>query len=176
MIEDLKYNQRGFTRLIVLMLAVLILFVVSFVFVMKKPAVEKIQEEVSVKKKISWEDGAFVDILIGEANISAEVAKSENAKEKGLSNRMSLEEGKGMIFIFDNLGIYPFWNKETLIPLDLLWIENDTIVYIGELPAFSGGETSVVTPNQKANFVLEANSGFIKKHNIKIGDKVIINR
>lgn len=176
MIEDLKYNQRGSVHPIIFLLAILILLIGSFIFFTQKSAVKKIQEEAPIQKKISLEDGVFIDILIGSAKISAEVVKSEGAKSKGLSNRTNLEEGKGMLFIFDNLGIYPFWNKETLIPLDLLWIENDTIVYIGELPAFSGGETSVVASDKKANFVLEVNSGMIKKHNIKIGDKIIINR
>lgn len=175
MTKDQEYDQKG-SHVIAVLGVVLILLVVSFIFVVRKFTVTKLIEETPIKKQVTLEDGMFTGVSVGGVVISAEIAKSNDKKAEGLSNMKNLEEGKGMLFIFGSSGLYPFWNKDTFIPLDILWIENEKVVYIGELPAFSGGETAVAASDKKANFVLEVNAGFVKKHNIKIGDSFIINK
>lgn len=175
MTKDQEYNQKG-SHIIVVLGIILILLAASFAFVVRKFAVTKLIEEAPIKKQIAFEDGIFTNVSVGGVIVSAEIAKSNDKKAEGLSNRKNLEEGKGMLFVFSSSGLYPFWNKDTFIPLDILWIENDKVVYIGELPAFSGGETAVAASDKKANFVLEVNAGFVKKHNIKIGDPFIIDK
>lgn len=112
-----------------------------------------------------------------------EVELAQTAAEwaKGLMFRESLDAGKGMFFIFKNEEIYPFWMKNTLIPLDIIWInENKEIVFIAEnvLPCPPAGETGKteicpsINPNNKtAKYVLEINGGFARKLGLKIGDK-----
>jgi|SRR3989344_4350131 len=175
MTKDQEYNQKGL-HVIAVLGVVLILLAISFIFVVRKFAVMKLVEEAPIKKQIVFEDGIFADVSVGGVIVSAEIAKSNDKKAEGLSNRKNLEKGKGMLFVFSSAGLYPFWNKDTFIPLDVLWIENNEVVYIGELPAFSGGETAVAASDRKANFVLEVNAGFVKEYNIKIGDPFTINK
>lgn len=116
----------------------------------------------------------------GEVNIDGhtfkvELAQTESEREKGLMNRASLDENAGMLFVFPSAAIYPFWMKDTLIPLDILWIENDTIVDMTTLTATTGVNIAQYRPKNKANYVLEINAGLIKKYNFKVGETVSLN-
>lgn len=105
---------------------------------------------------------------------NVEVARTANEQEKGLMFRTKLDESSGMLFIFEKAGNYTFWMKNTLIPLDIIWInENKTIVYIKEnaLPCLSE-LCEIYGPETYAKYVLEINANQSKKNGIKIGEKV----
>ena len=101
-----------------------------------------------------------------------QLAETELQREKGLMHVKELDKDKGMLFIFDKEGIYPFWMKNTLIPLDMIWIDsNYKIVFISQnvQPCRSLICPSII-PNAKANYVLEINAGILQNLGIKIGD------
>jgi uncharacterized membrane protein (UPF0127 family) len=52
-----------------------------------------------------------------------EIAQTLSQKTRGLSHRSSLCPQCGMIFIYSQEGTYPFWMKDTLIPLDMIWLD-----------------------------------------------------
>lgn len=87
--------------------------------------------------------------------------------------RKSLEEDKGMFFIFDKEGIYSFWMKNTLIPIDIIWLDkNYDIVFISKNSRPCGNDNClVINPNINARYVLEINAGISEKIGLKIGDK-----
>src|SRR5688572_19735970 len=58
-------------------------------------------------------------VFPGNTVVSLEVARTEDERSRGLMHRPSMPERAGMIFLFERPGIYPFWMKNTLIPLDL---------------------------------------------------------
>ena len=106
------------------------------------------------------------------------LAKTEPQREKGLMGVKELDKDKGMLFIFDKEGIYPFWMKNTLIPLDIIWINSDGIVvFISQnvqpcLPA-QAGKTLIcpnVIPPATAKYVLEVNAGICEEIGLKRGD------
>lgn len=116
-------------------------------------------------------------VTINKQKYNVEIAKDDKSRQVGLSNRKSLDENKGMLFIFDKKSKYSFWMKNTLIPLDMIFINDDKIVYIvknatpekevkGALPIYT-------TPNE-ANYVLEINAGQSDKYKFKNGDKVTL--
>ena len=57
--------------------------------------------------------------------VRVEVADTEATRQRGLMFRDTLAPNEGMLFVFDASGFYPFWMKNTLIPLDILWLEAD---------------------------------------------------
>lgn len=106
------------------------------------------------------------------------VVKNDEARMKGLSNRKSLDENKGMLFIFDEKGKYKFWMKDVEFPLDIIYISDDKIVdIIKNAPPQSGIEDNVeliiYEPKSESNFVLEINGGLSEKYEFKDGDIVI---
>lgn len=105
-----------------------------------------------------------------------EIAKMHQQQEKGLASRDHLDSNKGMLFVFKSEDIYSFWMKDTLIPLDMIWINRDNqIVFIKEnaLPC-SRTNCFAIIPDQKATYVLEINGGLVREFGINFKDKVLL--
>lgn len=95
---------------------------------------------------------------------------------KGLMFVEHLDEDKGMLFVFEKDGIYPFWMKNTLIPLDIIWIDlNGKAVFISRniQPCKSILCTSI-NPGKQARYVLEINAGISDKIGLAVGDEIVI--
>ena len=108
---------------------------------------------------------------------SVEVALKNEERQRGLMFREFLGEKEGMLFIFEKEGIYPFWMKNTLLPLDIIWInESKEVVFISKnnQPCIENN-CNLITPGKKAKYVLELNAGTADKINLKAGDKLIFN-
>ena len=106
----------------------------------------------------------------------AELAKTDAQRELGLMNRTELDKNKGMLFVFDSEGIYPFWMKNTLIPLDIVWINGGKqVVYIAQnVQPCKGLVCMPVLPKAKASYVLEVNAGTVQDIGLKTGDQMFI--
>jgi len=101
-----------------------------------------------------------------------EIASTEKERSQGLMNRENLDRDKGMLFIFDKEGIHPFWMKNTLIPLDIIWINSENkVVFISQnvQPCKSLVCPSIIPP-RPAKYVLEVNAGICKDINLTVGD------
>ena len=55
--------------------------------------------------------------------VAVELAADPASRERGLMFRQKLEEGRGMLFVFEEEGEHPFWMKDTLISLDIVFID-----------------------------------------------------
>ena len=99
---------------------------------------------------------------------------AEKARERGLMGRHYLGEDRGMLFVFSQENFWPFWMKNTYIPLDIIWIdESGKVVDMVRDAKPAGEEGAPVTfvPVLRAKFALEANAGFADKNHIHIGDQ-----
>jgi uncharacterized membrane protein (UPF0127 family) len=113
-------------------------------------------------------------VCFKERCFKVELAETRTQRDRGLMNRKELDRNEGMLFIFEKEGIYPFWMKNTFIPLDIIWIDsNNKIVYIGQnvQPCKSLICPSIV-PSGKAKYVLEVNAGICKEINLRVGEEV----
>lgn len=104
--------------------------------------------------------------------VALEVARSEAERARGLMFRTDLAEQAGMIFLFERPGIYPFWMKNTLIPLDMIWMDADhRIVHIAhDVPPCKADPCPNYPPNAKASSVLELAAGVAAKHHLAEGN------
>lgn len=115
--------------------------------------------------------GDTAKVTIGDATYKVELAKTSAARLKGLSKRNYIENGHGMLFVFDDEDYYNFTLKDTKLSLDVIWIMDDTIV---DLKSKVKPGTELLTPINKANYVLELKSGSIAAGGWKVDDHVEI--
>jgi uncharacterized membrane protein (UPF0127 family)/multidrug transporter EmrE-like cation transporter len=116
------------------------------------------------------------NVCINDKCFSVEIAQTSTKIERGLMYRTQLDSDKGMLFIFEKEDVYPFWMKNTLIPLDIIWISQDKkIVFMGEnvqpCKTFVCPQTD---PGVAAKYVLEINAGVAKQADFAVGDEVKI--
>lgn len=112
-------------------------------------------------------------ISVGGKQVFVEYARTPSQHAKGLMHRESLDENSGMLFVFSQETFYPFWMKNTLIPLDIIWINsNMKIVDIKTAQPCTTPQCPTYVPNDIAKYVLEVNGDWAQKNNIKIGDTV----
>jgi hypothetical protein len=84
-----------------------------------------------------------------------------------------MPQDRGMFFIFEQEALLSFWMKNTRFPLDIIWIgQNKKIVDIYEYALPCKDVCKTITPGANAQFVLEVNAGFAKRHGINIGDSL----
>ena len=104
--------------------------------------------------------------------VIVEVASDDATREQGLMYHDHMAEDRGMIFLFPQAGEYPFWMKNTLIPLDMIWIDADhRIVHIAHnVPPCKADPCPNYPPNAKASSVLELAAGVAAKHHLRDGD------
>ncbi len=120
--------------------------------------------------KIIFTSSSFV--LINDKKIFVELAKTPEQKQKGLMYRNFLPINHGMLFIWDKDDNRSFWMKNTLIPLDIIFISKDFEIN-GILQAKPcKKETGCQVYAAKAMYVLEVNKDFTKNNNIKEGQKI----
>lgn len=117
-------------------------------------------------------------VCFKQACFDVEVVQTAIERQRGLMFRDSLDSNVGMLFVFEESSKYGFWMKNTLIPLDIIWIdENKTITDIKEnvLPCESNQTCPIYSPSNNALYVLEINSGKVKENNLSVGDEGIFN-
>lgn len=105
-----------------------------------------------------------------------EVADTPELRSRGLMFQEELAENQAMLFVFPEPGIYKFWMKNTLIPLDIVWLDPEKEVIFIEHnaePCFEE-ECPFFGPQIESKYVLEIKGGLAEKINIEIGDKVNI--
>lgn len=104
---------------------------------------------------------------------TVEVMRKPEDRARGLMHREQLAESQGMLFDFGRNVIARMWMKNTLIPLDMLFIRTDgTIANIARdtVPH----STEVLRSVDKVRYVLEINAGLSMRLGITAGDKVIL--
>lgn len=117
------------------------------------------------------------DIVVDDHRLVVEIAKTAKEKEQGLSDRKNLCSDCGMLFVFDQPGIYPFWMRRMYFDIDILWIIDDRVVDI-TFAAKAPPKEEFVAPKTvyqskfPVNKVLEVNAGWVEKNGIKTGDVV----
>jgi uncharacterized membrane protein (UPF0127 family) len=105
--------------------------------------------------------------------VSVEIASDDVTRAQGLMYRDQLREGTGMLFLFPSPAYIPFWMKNTLIPLDIIWIdENRKVVHVAaDVPPCTADPCPSYPPYPKvaAQYVLELPAGAAERHGIVYG-------
>lgn len=113
-------------------------------------------------------------VCFQEQCLNVELAQTKGELTKGLQFRENMDRNAGMLFIFPQNDTYDFWMKDTLMPLDIIWISEDKkVIYISEnTPPCRQEQCPVYGPGQElSRYVLEVNAGAANRLGIKIGDE-----
>jgi len=107
----------------------------------------------------------------GQVRVQVEVVSTPVARAQGLMYRRQLAPDAGMLFVFPADGVQHFWMKNTLIPLDMLFIDRDHRV-VGIVANAVPLSTQPVGPDKPCRYVLEVNGGFAAQHGVAEGSAV----
>ncbi|GAA0232293.1 DUF192 domain-containing protein [Haladaptatus pallidirubidus] len=110
-------------------------------------------------------------------NVTLEVANSPDERSQGLMHRESLPENHGMVFVFDKAQPQTFWMKNTVLPLDIIFIAADgTVINVEQAdpqPNASDLELERYSSDSPAKYVVEMRQGFANREGIESGTEFV---
>lgn len=103
--------------------------------------------------------------------VAAELAVTDEQRQRGFMERRSIPDGTGMLFVFENDQILHFWMKNTPHPLSIAYIDRDgTIRDIFDMTPFS---LASVASTVSVRYALEVPQGWFAKAGVRAGDIVL---
>ena len=104
--------------------------------------------------------------------VKVEIARTDEERSRGLMFRTQLDDGYGMLFIFERDQMLSFWMRNTLIPLSIAYIaSNGKIVEIKDMYPL---DESPVPSSAPVRYALEAPQGWFSRAGIKPGDVLVV--
>lgn len=125
---------------------------------------------------MAWAAGCRPDLVAirgdwGQARFAVELADTPETRATGLMNRPEMPQRAGMLFVYDAPQRATFWMKNTLIPLDMVFLDDTgTVRHVHheavplDLTTIDGGEDVLL--------VLEINGGLARRFGIGVGDQM----
>jgi uncharacterized membrane protein (UPF0127 family) len=106
--------------------------------------------------------------------VEVEVARYYEERQRGLMFRRSLDEDKGMLFRMDEHENHQFWMKNTCIPLDIMFVDDDGLIVgiVENVPTLNTSPLREV--GCPSSWVLEVNAGWSRRHGVVAGQKMSI--
>ncbi|MEN3976656.1 DUF192 domain-containing protein [Emcibacter sp. SYSU 3D8] len=113
-----------------------------------------------------------VETRKGRVALQVQVADTDTTRQTGLMYRTSMPEREGMLFIFPHVHPVAFWMKNTILPLDIIFVDA-----AGRIMNIAAGTTPFslrpITSDGPTKAVLELNAGASARLGIGVGDRVV---
>ncbi len=112
-------------------------------------------------------------LMVSNTRLLVEIADDDRERRHGLSDRLALAPGTGMLFRFPHPDRPAFWMKDMRFPLDILYLQDGVIREIfADVPFPDPGETpATVMPTDLADAVLEVPAGESARQGWRVGDR-----
>ena len=111
-------------------------------------------------------------VKVGKQNYVVEIADNQELQRRGLMYRTSLPASRGLLMVFKQDKKVPIWMKNTLLPLDVVWLSSrGRVVDLKTLSVCTEMPCPIYYPIQSARYVLEVGAGLFP---LNRGDKVEI--
>lgn len=117
------------------------------------------------------EDTVWIRGEFGTARFTVEIADNDAERALGLMHRTSMPQGAGMLFVYETPGALSFWMENTLIPLDMLFVDpTGTVQHIhaNAVPL----DRTPIRGGDGLTHVLEINGGLAGALGIRPGDQM----
>jgi uncharacterized membrane protein (UPF0127 family) len=110
------------------------------------------------------------------ARLALETASTPAQQERGLMNRTSLSQHTGMIFVFPSDSQVSFWMKDTLIPLDMIFVDSGGTVrrVFARVPVVTPNtpDSAIPLETARARYVIELAAGEAACDGIRLGTRL----
>jgi hypothetical protein len=121
---------------------------------------------------LSCNSKRMVEIKIKDKTYKFELAVNEDERRRGLMYRKSLDKNSGMLFVYPREYELSFYMKNTLIPLDIAFIDSNLRVI--DIRSMEPLDETPINSKKRAQYALEVNQGFFKNIGLKENDKIEI--
>jgi uncharacterized protein len=114
------------------------------------------------------------EVAIGKQTIGLEVAATPVEQQIGLMSRTSLADDRGMLFPFKPAREVNFWMRNTLIPLDIIYLYQGTVREIHQAPPCQADPCPTYPSETSIDQVIELRAGRASELGIKVGDRLLV--
>jgi len=106
--------------------------------------------------------------------IAVEIADTPARVTYGYMYRTEVRDDEGMIFVFPDADVHAFWMKNTLVPLDIIWLDDrfDVVYVQNATPPCKSDPCPSYGSLRKASYVLELKSGVARREGLKAGSRL----
>jgi uncharacterized membrane protein (UPF0127 family) len=138
-------------------------FIINFAFTF----VACIPAEQTAQPRLTSKTIVIVNQAGEDVNVDAELAVSAEEQRMGLMFRKKLDDGRGMLFVYQRDQILSFWMKNTIIPLSIAFISRDgRIIEIRDMQPQS---LETIRSSRSVRYALEAPRGWFERAGISAG-------
>ena len=150
-------NSKFLLRFLNIIIAFFVIFICIFLFI------EKDANDFDAK------------ISFGKNDVFVEIFDDLQKRQNGLMMRDFLAKDRGALFVFEEMGYNSFWMKNTLIPLDMIWLDDQYKILDIQTAAPCVTEVCDVYKSfDLSKYVIEVNAGFAVDNDVQIGDIVSV--
>ena len=107
-------------------------------------------------------------VIFDADTVLAEVADTQEERQQGLMFRERLDPGSGMLFVFEQELPHAFYMRNTLIPLDIAWLDRTHVIV--DIQQMEPETENLYQPGRAALYALEVPQGWYAEQQIRIGD------
>lgn len=164
---------------VIVLIAFIGFYVLSNLFTSSEKTNPELENAMKGKAAYSFTKEGDLSFTSNEGNaiaqIDIEIADDNDQRSTGLMFRDRMEENQGMLFIFDEEGPQSFWMRNTILPLDIIYVNSNmeiVKIYKNTKP-FSDAS---LPSNKPAKYVVEVNSGYCDRNGIQEGYKIVFRR
>jgi uncharacterized membrane protein (UPF0127 family) len=112
----------------------------------------------------------FITTSSGTVTVSAEYAVTDNERTKGMMWRSVMNDGEGMLFVYDRDLQLSFWMKNTLVPLSIAFISSRGEIL--EILNMDPQDTRSVKSQRYCRYALEVPQGWFARAGVQPGDMI----
>ncbi len=150
-------------------LFILLIILISSLIIFSRPAITPTVNKIDTSK-LTDSDSIKMRIKGTDKVLNLEVASSSEKHTKGLMFRTSIPENDGMIFVFDSSAPRAFWMQNTLISLDIIFLDENFKVIKIHKNTKTNQITETYPSGSPSKYVLETNAGWSSANNLNLND------
>lgn len=106
-------------------------------------------------------------------SIVAEIADTPERSMYGYMYRHEVKDTEGMVFVYPESGLHPFWMKNTLVPLDIIWMDEAfQVLYVETAPPCKADPCPSYGTPRMSRYIIELKAGAAAREGLRVGDTI----